>query len=171
MTTPDFEGAPVYSRTYLEYVKDFELIDSLKHSGELMQTLIPSLPEDLSEYRYDSGKWTIKEVICHVMDVERIFAYRALRFARNDSTTLHGFDDNDYAVQANAHARSFIRLAEEATRLRLVTIDLFESFTPEMLKRKGLANKSELSVLNLGYIISGHETHHRQILTERYLTV
>ncbi|HTJ50425.1 MAG TPA: DinB family protein [Cyclobacteriaceae bacterium] len=171
MTKPDIEGAPVYYRTYLEYVKDYDLIEAFKYSGDLTQALISSLPEDMGQYRYEEGKWSIKEVVCHVMDVERIFAYRALRFARNDNTALPGFEENDYAPEANAHERSFIRLAEETARLRLATIDLFESFTPAMMKRTGMANKTELSVLNLGYIISGHESHHRKILTERYLNV
>jgi len=171
MTKPDIEGAPAYYRTYLEYVKDYDLIEAFKHSGELTQSLISSLPEDMGQYRYEEGKWSIKEVVCHVMDVERIFAYRALRFARNDKTALPGFEENDYAPEANAHDRSFIHLAEETARLRLTTIDLFESFTPAMMKRTGMANKTELSVLNLGYIISGHESHHRKILTERYLNV
>ena len=104
-----------------------------------------------------------------MLDTERILAYRALRFARNDSTPLHGFEENDYAPEANAHNRKINRIADEMERLRLTTIDLFVSFTSEMLSRKGLANNLELSVLNLGYIIAGHESHHRSILTERYL--
>ena len=169
MTRPDIEGAPVYYRTYLEYVKDYDLIQAFKHSSELTHSLISSLPEDMSQYRYEEGKWSVKEVVCHVIDVERIFAYRALRFARNDKTALPGFEENEYVPESSAHERSFIHLADEAARLRLTTIDLFESFTPDMLKRTGVANKTELSVLNLGYIISGHESHHRKILTERYL--
>jgi dihydroxyacetone kinase len=104
-----------------------------------------------------------------MLDVERIFAYRALRFARNDKTPLSGFEENDYAPQANAEARTINDLANEAERLRATTLDLYKSFTPEMLQRTGTANKAELSVLNLGYIIAGHESHHRKILKERYL--
>jgi hypothetical protein len=104
-----------------------------------------------------------------MIDAERIMAYRALRFARNDKTELEGFEENDYAPEANAHARTIRRLTDEMERVRLTTIDLFESFTPDMLEREGVANKNKLSVLTLGYIISGHESHHRQILSERYL--
>jgi hypothetical protein len=104
-----------------------------------------------------------------MIDAERIFAYRALRFARNDKTDLPGFEEKDYAPEANAHGRSIQHLADEAERVRLSTIDLFKSFTPEMLMREGTANKNKISVFNIGYIIPGHETHHRKILTERYL--
>jgi hypothetical protein len=104
------------------------------------------------------------------MDTERILAYRALRFARNDKTNLPGFEESDYAPQANAENRNIKHIADEMERLRMTTIDLFVNFTPEMLQRKGLANNLELSVLNLGYIISGHESHHRAILKERYLS-
>jgi uncharacterized damage-inducible protein DinB len=115
------------------------------------------------------GKWTIKELLCHMMDAERIFAYRALRFARNDSTDLHAFEENDYAPQANAHGRSVQQLITEIKNLRATTLDLFASFTPEMLQRKGTANNTLISVINLGYIIAGHETHHRNVLADRYL--
>jgi hypothetical protein len=98
-----------------------------------------------------------------------IFSYRALRFARNDKTPLAGFEENDYAPQANAEGRSLKKIADEMARLRASTIDLFEGFTPEMLSRKGTSNKNELSVIGLGFIIAGHETHHRHVLVERYL--
>ena len=104
-----------------------------------------------------------------MMDTERILAYRALRFARNDKTNLPGFEENDYAPEANAQNRKIKDIIDEMDRLRKTSIDLFVNFTPEMLKRKGLANGLELSVINLGYIISGHESHHRKILRERYL--
>ena len=108
-------------------------------------------------------------MLCHMMDVERIFAYRALRFARNDKTPLQGFEEKDYAPEANAHGRSMAQILDEMQRLRYSTIDLFTSFSSEMLLRKGSANSTEISVLNLGYVIPGHETHHRKVLMERYL--
>lgn len=150
-------------------VQDQDLLDALEQSNRHLVALLSRVPEDMGEYRYEKGKWSIKELLCHTMDVERIFAYRALRFARNDSTELSGFEENDYAPQANAHARTLKQLMKEAEALRISTLDLFESFTHEMLKRKGAANKNVVSVLNIGYIIAGHETHHRNILNERYL--
>lgn len=104
-----------------------------------------------------------------MIDTERIMSYRALRFARNDKTPLHGFEENDYAPEANAGSRTLASIAEEMSRLRLTTVDMFASFSPDMLMRKGLANNVEFSVLTIGYIIPGHESHHRNILKERYL--
>ena len=98
------------------------------------------------------------------------FAYRALRFARNDKTPLAGWDEKDYAPHVNSTSRSLKKLADEMGHLRASTIDLFESFSPEMLTRKGIANNNEMTVAVLGFVIAGHETHHRKILTERYLT-
>lgn len=168
-TTPDFNTLPKFYTHYVNQVKDLDMLEALEQSGKQMISLINSIPEDMGEYRYEKGKWSIKELICHMMDAERIFAYRALRFARNDSTDLPGFEENDYAPQANAHARTLKQLVAEVENLRKSTLDLFTSFTPDMLQRKGSANKSIVSVVNIGYIISGHETHHRNVLNERYL--
>lgn len=150
-------------------VQNESLLDALEQSGKNLVSLLGAVPESMGEYRYEPGKWSIKELICHMMDAERIFAYRALRFGRNDSTDLPGFEENNYAPEANAHARSMEQLLAEAQRLRKTTLDLFASFTPEMLQRKGTANKNLVSVLNIGYIIAGHETHHLNVLKERYL--
>ena len=144
-------------------------MDAFKISSKETVELVRSLPEEKAEYRYAPGKWSIKELLCHMMDTERVMSYRALRFARNDKTPLHGFEENDYAPEANAGSRTLVAIADEMVRLRLTTVDLFASFTPEMLIRSGLANNVEFSVLTLGYIISGHESHHRSILRERYL--
>jgi uncharacterized damage-inducible protein DinB len=168
-TSPDFNMLPEFYHHYVMQVHDQNLLDALEQSSRHVMTLLRTVPEDKGEYRYEHGKWSIKELICHMMDAERIFAYRALRFARNDSTELPGFEENDYAPEANAHSRTLKQLMDEAEALRKTTLDLFSSFTPEMLQRKGSANKSVVSVINIGYIIAGHETHHRNILNERYL--
>jgi uncharacterized damage-inducible protein DinB len=135
----------------------------------LTQQLLSNIPEDKGTFAYAPGKWTIKELLCHMIDAERIFAYRALRFARNDQTPLSGFEENDYAPEANADNRAIADIVAEMKRLRLTTIDLYRGFAPAMLDRTGSANNATLSVRNLGFIIAGHETHHRKILTERYL--
>lgn len=168
-TAPDFNTLPEFYHHYIMQVHDRNVLDALEQSNKHLVTLLNTVPEDKGEYRYEKGKWSIKELVCHMMDAERIFAYRALRFARNDSTDLPGFEENDYAPQANAHARTLKQLIAETEALRKTTIDLFASFTPEMLQRKGTANKNVVSVINIGYIIAGHETHHRNILNERYL--
>jgi len=169
MTRPDLTAVAPFYKGYVENVKDQDVMEALVLSSKLTVDLVRSIPESKGDYRYAPGKWTIKELLCHMIDVERIFAYRALRFARNDKTELHGFEENDYAPEANAANRVVKDLADEMERLRATTIDLYRSFTPEMLQRTGTANKNVVSVLNLGYIIAGHETHHRKILKERYL--
>jgi uncharacterized damage-inducible protein DinB len=169
MNRPDLNTVPKFYQGYVENVKHLDVMDALTQSSKSAIEIIRSIPESKGTFRYAEGKWSIKELINHMIDVERIMAYRALRFARNDKTDLPGFEENDYAPEANAHGRSIQHLADEAERARLTTIDLFKSFTPEMLMREGTANKNKLSVLNLGYIIPGHETHHRKILVERYL--
>ena len=169
MIPPDLQSVPPFYLGYVNNVKDHDMYEILRESNKQTLAVVRSIPEAKGEFRYASGKWSIKELLCHVIDFERIFAYRALRFARKDRTPLPGFEENDYAPEANAHARSIKQIADQMERLRQTTIDLFEGFTPEMLRRKGIANKSELSVVNLGFIIPGHETHHRKVLQERYL--
>jgi hypothetical protein len=169
MTRPQLDTVPPFYKGYVENVKDLDVMDALNQSLDTTLKFIRAIPEEKGEYRYAEGKWSIKEMLAHLGDAERIMAYRALRFARNDKTDLPGFEENDYAPEANAHARTIAQLADELQRLRATNIDLFKSFTEEMLKREGTANKNKLSVLNLGYIISGHQLHHLRILKERYL--
>jgi uncharacterized damage-inducible protein DinB len=169
MTRPEVLSVPTLYRTYVEYVKDTEVLEALRHAGKLVQELLLNVPEEKGTHRYAEGKWSIKEVLNHMMDVERVFAYRALRFSRNDQTPLHPFAENEYAPRANAHSRTIHRLAHEMQWLRETTIDLYASFTPEMLMFEGTASGKRISVLTLGYIIAGHDLHHRQILLERYL--
>ncbi|GCC50926.1 DinB family protein [Chryseotalea sanaruensis] len=166
----NLDSVPSFYQTYVKHVCDAPLMDALQKSQQLLQELLTSIPETKGEFRYDKGKWSIKELLCHMMDTERIFCYRALRFSRNDSTELHGFDENTYAPEANAHGRSIAQLAREVHNLRIVTLDLFRNLTPEMLNRIGKANNTQISVVALGYIVAGHETHHRIVLQERYLS-
>jgi len=170
MTKPDLQAVPTAFKHYVENVKDQDVMEALKDSSSKMLAIVRALPEGKGDYAYAAGKWTIKEMLCHMIDAERIFAYRALRFARNDRTPLPGFDENSYAPEANAGARTLAHLVREMETLRQTTIDLFANFTPAMLDRTGTASNMPLSVLTLGYIISGHETHHRKVLTERYLS-
>ncbi|MBA4054403.1 MAG: DNA damage-inducible protein DinB [Marivirga sp.] len=169
MKRPDLATVPPFYKGYVEFVKDYEIMEILNLSNQRTLKLVRSIPEDKGEFRYASEKWSIKELLCHMMDAERIFAYRALRFARNDKTPLAGFEETDYAPEANAHGRTIVDIADEMERLRLSTVDLYRSFTTEMLLRKGTANNTEISVLNIGYVIPGHETHHTSVLKNRYL--
>jgi uncharacterized damage-inducible protein DinB len=169
MTKPDISEVPVFYKGYVENVKDMDVLEALVQSSKVALNLFRTIPEDMGQYRYAEGKWSLKELMNHMMDAERIFAYRALRFSRNDKTPLPGFEEKDYAPLANAHARSIQQLADEMERLRQTTIDLYASFTPEMLVLEGFANNNKLSVWTLGYVIAGHETHHRKVIVERYL--
>ena len=164
----NLETIPSYYKNYVKQVKQPDMLTALRISGYRTLELVHSIPEKKQDYRYADGKWTIRELLCHMIDAERIFAYRALRFARNDKTNLPGWEENDYAPQANATNRSLKKIADEMQHLRISTLDLFEGFTEEMLLRKGMANNNEMSVVALGFIISGHETHHRNVLKERY---
>ena len=121
------------------------------------------------EFRYAEGKWTIKDIILHLIDAERIFAYRALRIARNDKTALPGFEENDYVVAANANNRGYESLLAEYETVRNVSISLFETFTSEELLRLGTASNNSVSVRAIGYIMLGHELHHKNVILERYL--
>jgi uncharacterized damage-inducible protein DinB len=169
MLRPDIEKVPEFYKGYVELVSDMDLLDALRHAAKLVQQTVPYIAEDQGEYRYAEGKWSVKEVLNHMMDAERVFAYRALRFSRNDQTALHPFEENDYAPEANAQGRSIQQLAREMKRLRETTVDLYASLSPEMLEREGTASGKRLSVKNLGYIIAGHDIHHLNILRERYL--
>ena len=106
MTRPDLNTLPDFHKRYVEHVKDFDLLEALKTSSKETLQLVRSISEEKGNHRYAEGKWTIKELLCHMMDTERILAYRALRFARNDKTNLPGFEENDYAPEANAHNRT-----------------------------------------------------------------
>jgi uncharacterized damage-inducible protein DinB len=169
MARPDLSAIPEGYKGYVTLAKEYDFLDALDIARKRVAELVQTLPETRGEYRYGPEKWSIKEVLCHLIDAERIFTYRALRFARNDKTLLPGFEENDYAPEANAHGRTLAEITQEATHLRQSTIDLFKSFTPEMLHRSGTANGKTISVLHLGYTIAGHELHHYNILRERYL--
>jgi len=160
---------PSFYKNYVKQIDETDLLQALRISGHRALELVHSIPDGKADFRYAEGKWSVRELLCHMIDAERIFTYRALRFARNDKTPLASFEENDYAPQANASGRSLQKIAAEMAHLRSSTIDLFETFTPEMLVRRGLANNNELSVVALGFIIAGHETHHCHVLKERYL--
>lgn len=165
----NLETIPHVYKNYVKQIDESDVLQALRISGHRTQELVHTIKPERADFAYAPGKWTIRELLCHMIDAERIFAYRALRFSRNDKTPLEGFDENTYAPQANASGRSLKKIADEMGHLRTSTIDLFESFSEEMLVRKGSANKNEVSVVALGFIIAGHETHHCKVLAERYL--
>jgi hypothetical protein len=163
---PD-EHAPYYSR-YIDLVPGDDALVALKQQIE--ETLAPvlRLDETGAGHRYAPGKWTVKQLLSHVCDAERVFSYRALRIARNDSTPLPGFDENAFADASAADRRPLAQIVAELRAVRAATVALFEGFDPGAMARRGTANDSPFTVRALAWIAAGHERHHRQILRERY---
>jgi uncharacterized damage-inducible protein DinB len=158
-----------YYGHYIGLVQGQNLLEELKESLLTTQALVKDLSEEQLLYRYAEGKWNIKELILHLIDAERIFCYRALRFARQDSTPLSGFDENAYTPVSGASGRTMASLLEEFASVRAASRTLFENFTPEMLTATGTASNNLMSVRALAYVIAGHEIHHRNIIQARYL--
>lgn len=162
------EYATWYS-PYIATLNDVNLIEELEISVHRLVKFVQDIPMDKFDYRYAEGKWTIKDILQHLIDSERIFSYRALRFSRNDMTELPGFDENEYAAVANGNNRSIMELLTELSALRHATILLFKTFSDEVLLRKGVASNNLMSVRALGFVIIGHQNHHQKIFFERYL--
>ena len=138
-----------------------------KHSDTI--SFFKQIPEQKWNYRYAEGKWSIKEMIQHIIDAERIFCFRALNFARQDKNELPGFDENEFAEVSNADRRSKEDLMEELATVQKSSTHLFASFDEEQLDQAGIANGKSIYVKGIGFIVVGHTLHHRNILVERYL--
>ena len=155
---------------YIGLVPDDGLIlQHLRNNLILTSDFLRSLSEEKLSYRYAEGKWTIKEILAHLIDDERIYSYRALRFARNDTTELPGFDQDNYALQSGANERSIEDLLQEFATVRSATVALFESFDSQALMRVGTASGNVMSVRAAAYHIAGHELRHLNIIRQRYL--
>ncbi|PJB11291.1 MAG: damage-inducible protein DinB [Flavobacteriales bacterium CG_4_9_14_3_um_filter_40_17] len=163
------EYAPFYKPYIEEIGQELDILTGLELIGNEFVDLINSLSEDKLNFAYAENKWTIKEVIVHLIDSERIFSYRALRFARNDQTDLSGFEENDYVPFSDANKRSKSDLIAEFKTVRTSTISLFQSFSDEMLLRAGTIGGNTMSVRALGFIILGHQKHHINVVKVRYL--
>ncbi len=158
-----------YFESYIQQAGTVELIEGLKSGLETIIAFYEAIDDGKLEYRYAEGKWTIKEIINHLIDSERVFCYRAMRFAREDKTQLSGFDENHYTEASRANSRDLSALLEEYKTVRQSTIALFNSFDDKMLVSKGFAGSGEVSVRALGFLIIGHEKHHSNVVKERYL--
>ena len=158
-----------YYNGYVNLVKGEDIIKILYEQNKNTQDILNSFSEHKGNYRYADVKWTVKEVVGHLIDTERVFAYRALCIARGEKKSLPGFDQDDYVKEGNFNRRELFDLNYEFRLLRESNLLLFKSFTPEMLKQKGFASESSISVLAILFIIAGHETHHMNILKERYM--
>lgn len=158
-----------FNATYINAIENAELFEELEISLHDFIKFIQNIPLDKFDYSYAEGKWTIKEIIQHIIDTERIFSYRALRISRNDKTPLPGFEENDYVVNTNAKSRSIQDLLTEFSAVRHSNLLMFKSLSEEQLKRIGIASNHEISVRALGFLIIGHLKHHQKIFQERYL--
>ncbi|MFN2635631.1 MAG: DinB family protein [Gemmatimonadaceae bacterium] len=162
------EFLPYYAR-YIDLVSDGDVLSTLTTQMKETQTFLRGLPASLSTHRYAPGKWSLNEMLGHIIDAERIFAGRALRFARNDAQPLPGFEQDDYVRNSSFDSYPLLELASELDAVRRSTIFLFQHLDDEAWMRRGIASGAEVSVRALAYIIAGHELHHRQILRERYV--
>ena len=161
---------PAYAHIYIDLLPDDGLI--LKHLEDNLEStrkFIASIPKARLLHRYAEGKWTIKEILGHIVDDERIYVYKALRFARNDSTELPGFDQDHYAEYSEANKQEIMDLLDEFTLVRRSTIAFFNSLDDAALMRAGVADGKRASVRALAYHIAGHELRHMNIIKERYL--
>ena len=163
------EYAPYYGK-YTALVTGGDVIRTLEQEATETIAILSSLTEEQGNQRYEKDKWSIKELLGHITDTERIFAYRALRIARNDKTNIEGFEQDDYVRNANFTRQRLADLIAEFKSVRKATLTLLRSLDEEAWTRRGTANKNEISVRALAYVIAGHELHHRKILKEKYLT-
>ena len=169
MKKSDLTDFPEYYQKYIDWVEEGDLLAALEDSLRTISTFFLSLPEEKQDYRYQAEKWSIKEVLSHLIDSERIMGYRALRFARNDKTELSGYDQDNYVKNSKVAGRNIAYLVNDYSSARKANLELFKSFDDEMLLRRGMANKWEVSVLLIGFVIVGHGFHHVEIIKQRYL--
>ena len=166
---PEPSEYAAFYETYISKVPKGDLLKLLEDQHRDTQQLLAGVSEAKALHRYAPGKWSIKEVVGHLMDSERVFGYRALRFARADAKPLQGFDEQAWIPAGKFDARSLKDLAAELDAVRQATLAMFRGLDAEALARKGTANDKEITVRALAYIIAGHERHHVAILRERYL--
>jgi len=168
-TRPAADEYLAYYSRYIQRVPDGEIVSTLSDQiGETL-ALLRGLPESVATYRYAPDKWSVNEMIGHMIDTEKIFAYRALRFARADKTPVPGYEQDDYVRNSSFNSYPLAELASELEAVRKTTLHFFRHLEADAWARRGVANNAEVSVRALAYIIAGHELHHREMLRTRYL--
>ncbi len=158
-----------FNATYIKALDNVNLIEELEICLHDFIKFVQNIPMDKFDYRYAEGKWTIKDIIQHIIDAERIFSYRALRISRNDQTPLPGFEENDYVENTDANSRSIQELLTEMAAVRHSTLLLFKSFTEKQLQLIGTVSNHSISVRAIGFLTIGHQKHHQKVFQERYL--
>ena len=169
MNRPDKAEYDPYYERYVSLVENDDIIDTLAAQPAALQDLIAAMPEDKGTFAYAEGKWSIKELLGHLIDGERMFAYRLFRISRGDKTPIEGFEQDGYIENAHSNTRSFAELLEEFALLRRANMIFFNNLTDDGWARVGTANNVKVSVRALVYIMAGHIEHHLNILKERYL--
>ena len=169
MTRPDPTEYDPYFGKYISLVPDGDIVSILSSQVENTLALLRTITEQRGGHAYAPGKWSIKEVVGHMTDTERIFAYRGLRIGRNDRTPLPGFEQDDYVANTNFNARTLGSLMEELAAVRRASVQLFQHFNGEEWQRRGTANERQISARAVAYNIAGHELHHVDVLKSRYL--
>jgi uncharacterized damage-inducible protein DinB len=169
MSRPDLNRVPEFYHNYINLVEKDDLITAMKDQTADLSKLLENMPIEKKDYAYAPGKWTLKQLLQHIVDAERIFAYRALCFARKDSTPLPSFDEDSYANNAKTENRSWESLVEEFKAVRRSTEIMFQTFDNEQLESSGTASGKSNYVLAIGFTIVGHLKHHVNIMKERYL--
>jgi len=157
-----------YFDTYISLVKGDDIVSALEKNYATTISFLKSIPVEKGDYSYAPGKWSVKQVIIHISDTERVFTYRALSIARGDTAALPGYDENIWAANSAPEKRTIADVTEEFSLLRQNTIHLFKTFGEEQFLRKGIANSKPASVIALAFVIAGHELHHLNVLKERY---
>jgi hypothetical protein len=169
MPRPDLSRVPAAFHNYVNHVEENELMPALRNQAASFVSFLRQIPAEKRNYRYAEGKWTIKELLQHILDTERIFIYRALCFARKDTTPLPGFEENDYAANSKWENRDWDEMIEEFQAIRRSAEIMFGSFDNEQLENAGTSGGRSNYVLAMGFIIAGHINHHMKVLKERYL--
>lgn len=170
MTKPKKNEYPEFFQTYINALEvEDSLLNHLETSLKYFEEVLLEIELGKQEYRYAEGKWTVKEIVQHLIDVERVFVYRALRYSRKDKGPLLGFDENSFVANYDINKRNFDDMLNEFTLLRRSTIFMFQDFEEEILDRTGKVDDQSISVRAIGYICSGHVIHHLNVIKERYI--
>lgn len=170
ISKPPFTEYALFYENYIQLIDDqTSILDQLKNSAKAVHTLYKSTPENVLLESYAPGKWSLKDVLVHLMDVERVFLYRAMRFARQDRTPLPFFDENEFAKNAQANNINTPKLLKEYLACRNLTLAFFNNLNSKQMQLTGIASNFTMSVRACAWIILGHEYHHRKVIAERYL--
>jgi len=169
MPKPPLNTIPTFFHRYVNLVQEDEVSTALRNNTGAMFSFLEKIPEEKWSHRYVEGKWSIREIVQHLIDAERIFSYRALCISRGEKQSLPGFEENDYAAASEADRRSKEELLSEFRSVRDSTEKLFASFSEEQLHKTGVSNNNSISVDAIGFLTVGHGQHHLNVLQERYI--